>query len=314
MRNQGDAPSLYSTEDAYREPYAARLSAFMEAGLTAGLKPAHEDASAAALVLVDVQRDFVDPTGSLSVPGAQDDVARLLSWFYASAGRITHVYASLDTHLPLHIFYGAWWINPRTGAHPEPFTTITLEDVDRGDWAPVAHAEWSRQYLLLLKARVKKDLMIWPHHTMEGTLGHTLTPALSEAIAWHSAARQAQPVYVSKGRTMRTEFYGIFGAEVPDPDDPASGLNTALLDAVMRHDRVYLAGEAKSHCVLETLRQIVARYHGQPDMLSRVHVLRDCMSSVAHPEIDFDALAEEAFVEMRQRGVRFVTSAEPIER
>ena len=266
MPNQGGAPSLYSPQDPYRESYAARLSAFMEAGLAAGLSPSHEDASTVALVLVDVQHDFVDPAGSLAVPGAQDDVARLLSWFYASAGRVSRVYASLDTHLPLHIFYRAWWVNPRSGAHPEPFTTVTLEDVERGGWAPVAQPEWSREYLRLLRARAKKDLMIWPYHTMEGTHGHALTPALSEAITWHSAARRVQPVYLSKGRTMRTEFYGIFGSEVPDPDDPASGLNTALLDAVMRHDRVYVAGEAKSHCVLETLRQIVARYHDRPEL------------------------------------------------
>ncbi len=174
----------------------------------------------------------------------------------------------------------------------------------------VTHAEWSRAYLTLLKAQAKKDLMIWPHHTMEGTHGHMLTPALSEAIAWHSAARQVQPVYLSKGRTMHTEFYGIFGAEVPDPDDLESGLNTTLLDEVMPHDRVFIAGEAKSHCVLESLRQIVAHYRGRPDMLGLVHILRDCMGSVADPVIDFDALTEEAFAEMRQEGVQFVTSGE----
>ncbi len=35
MRNQGDAPIRYSTEDAYGEPYTTRLSAFVEACLPA---------------------------------------------------------------------------------------------------------------------------------------------------------------------------------------------------------------------------------------------------------------------------------------
>ena len=80
--------------------------------------------------------------------------------------------------------------------------------------------------------------MVWPYHTMEGTLGHMLVAPISEAISWHSAARNTQPTYVVKGRTIRTEFYGIFGAEIPDPEDLESGLNVTLLSAVMKHDRV----------------------------------------------------------------------------
>lgn len=311
--NQGSAPSLYAAEDAYREPYAARLGEFMQAGLAAGLRPARDDSRTLALVLVDVQHDFVAPTGALAVPGAQDDVARLLVWFYAHAGSVTRIYLSLDTHLPIHIFYSAWWVNPVTGEHPQPFTAITVEEVERGVWAPTMQQEWSREYLRLLRRQAKKDLMIWPPHTMEGTLGHMLTPALSEAVAWHSIARQTQPIYVSKGRTARTEFYGIFGAEVPDPGEATSGLNTSLLGEVMDYDRVYLAGEAKSHCVLETARQLVAHFGAQPDVLRRLHVLRDCTSSVAHPTINFDALADAEFAAMQRQGVQFVSSADPLE-
>ncbi len=152
--------------------------------------------------------------------------------------------------------------------------------------------------------------MIWPYHTMQGTLGHMLVAPISEAIAWHSAARQTQPVYIEKGLTMRTEFYGIFGAEVPDPQSPESSLNVSLLDAVMRHDRVYIAGEAKSHCVLETERQIVEHYANRPDMLRKLYFLKDCTSSVQHPAIDFDALAEVELARMKERGVNVVVSTD----
>jgi nicotinamidase-related amidase len=303
-------PSLYHPEAAYQAPYAARVDEFMQAGAAAELAPASADAMTTALILVDIQHDFVDPAGTLSVPGAQDDVARLLGWLYANGGRVTRIYASLDTHLPLSIFYSAWWLNPQTGERPAPYTAITVEDVASGAWAPVTEREWSEHYPIHLRAQAKKDLMIWPEHTMQGTLGNMLTPALSEAIAWHSAARQVQPTYIAKGHTPRTEFYGIFGAEVPDPNDPGSALNTELLNEVMRHDRVYVAGEAKSHCVLETLLQVVAHYHNQLETLDKLYVLRDCMSSVAHPTIDFDALADAAFAKMEQAGVHFVSSAE----
>ena len=85
-----------------------------------------------------------------------------------------------------------------------------------------------------------------------------------------------------------------------------------MLDAVMKHDRVYVAGEAKSHCVLETERQVVGRFGNQPELLKRLHFLRDCTSSVQHPTIDFDALANAELATMEQQGVQMVLSSEPI--
>jgi nicotinamidase-related amidase len=261
-------------------------------------------------VLVDYQHDFVDPSGTLYVPGSQADVARFLSWFYANVPGITTIYASLDTHIPFQIFYGSWWINPQTHEHPQPFTVITGQDVDNGTWVPLLEPTWSMYYVHELQQKARKDLMIWPYHTMQGTLGHMLVAPISEAIAWHSAARQTQPVYVEKGLTPRTEFYGIFGAELPDPQSPASSLNIPLLDSVMQHDTVFIAGEAKSHCVLETERQIVEHYANHPDMLRKLYFLKDCTSSVQHPVIDFDALAEAELARMQDRGVTIVLSTD----
>ncbi len=305
-------PALYDPQDAFKGPYAARIQEFTEAGRRAQFAPAHEDRERIAVVLVDYQHDFVDPSGTLYVPGAQEDVARFLNWFYANAHRITSVYASLDTHVPFQIFYSAWWKNPQTGEHPAPFTPISVEDVSAGRWEPVIQPAWSLRYVHELKQKAKKELMIWPYHTMEGTLGHMLVAPISEAIAWHSAARNTQPTYIVKGRTIRTEYYGIFGAEVPDPDDPESSLNVPLLDAIMKHDRVYIAGEAKSHCVLETERQLIQRFGNQPDILKRLYFLRDCTSSVQHPQIDFDALAENELAMMERLGVQMVRSSDPV--
>ena len=312
MVTQATPPALFSATDAFKGAYPARIEEFMEAGERAGFTSAHEDHEKIAVVLVDYQHDFVDPTGTLYVPGSQEDVARFLIWFYANAHKITSVYASLDTHLPFQIFYSSWWKNPKTGEHPQPFTAITVEDVTNNTWVPVIQPDWSIRYVHQLKQKAKKDLMIWPYHTMEGTLGHMLVSPISEAIAWHSAARNTQPTYVVKGRTIRTEYYGIFGAEIPDPDDPESGLNVTLLDAVMKHDKVYVAGEAKSHCVLETERQLVGRFGNQPELLKRFHFLKDCTSSVKHPSIDFDALAEAELAQMEQQGIQVVLSTEPI--
>ncbi len=302
------APILFNIQDAFRGAYAARSAEFAEAGRKARLSLASEDKGRIAVILVDYQHDFVDPAGTLSVPGAQDDVARFLTWFYANADTITTVYASLDTHLPYHIFYSSWWHNPQTGEHPEPFTVITEEDVLSHVWEPVSQAEqeWSRLYVHRLRQEARKDLMIWPYHTMQGTLGHMLSAPISEAIAWHSAARSAEPVYIVKGLTPRTEYYGIVGAEIPVSLE--SDLNTALLATVLAYDRVYIAGEAKSHCVLETERQIARFCQNRPELLQRVYALKDCTSSVQHPVIDFDALAEAELAALQQAGMHLVAS------
>lgn len=210
----------FDVHDAFKGPYAARIAEFTQAGKEAGLILANEDTEKIALVLVDYQHDFVDPSGTLYVPGSQEDVARFL--------------------------------------------------------------------------------------TMEGTLGHMLVAPISEAIAWHSAARKAQPTYIVKGQTIRTEYYGIFGAEIPDPQDPTSALNERLLDAVLKHDKVYVTGEAKSHCVLETERQLLEYSGNTSGMVKKLHFLRDCTSSVQHPTIDFDALTESELKEMEKKGVKMV--------
>jgi nicotinamidase/pyrazinamidase len=306
MAQENRAPELFNAQDVYRGAYAARLEAFAESGRRAELP--EQDGKRVALILVDYQHDFVDPSGSLYVPGALEDISRLLSWFYRNGHRIGTIYASLDTHLPRQIFFGSWWVNAK-GEHPQPYTTISSEEVERGDWRLVREVEWSLSYVRQLQKQARKDLMIWPFHTMEGTLGHMLAAPISEAIAWHSAARQTQPRYIVKGLTERSEYYGIFGAEIPDPEDPESRLNTALLEEFLQYERIYIAGEAKSHCVLESERQLVNYLRERPEQLRKLYFLRDCTSSVKHPSIDFDAQAERELGEMERLGVQMVQSS-----
>jgi nicotinamidase/pyrazinamidase len=310
--HSANAPQLFDVQDAFKGPYAPRIQEFIEAGQRAGYTSSAGDSEKIAVILVDYQHDFVDPSGTLFVPGSQEDIARFLTWFYVNAHRITSIYASLDTHLPFQIFYSSWWGDARTSEHPRPYTVITADDVDNKRWVPLIQPDWSRRYVHQLQQQAKKDLMIWPYHTMEGALGHMLATPISEAIAWHSAARNTQPIYIEKGRTSRTEFYGIFGAEIPDPEDPGSSLNSTLLDAVMQHDKVYVAGEAKSHCVLETERQLVGRFAAEPTMLNRLHFLKDCSSSVRHPAIDFETFTEAELAAMQRQGVRIVLSTDSV--
>lgn len=306
-------PTLYKNSDAFEPMYAARLKEFADEGRAAKLRPSARDSRKRALLIVDAQWDFVHPTGSLSVPGAQDDVSRLAQFIYRNANDLTSIYASLDSHLPFMIFFRSWWKDLATGKQPDPFTMITLDDVNRGRWQAVIDPLWShKHYLPQLKQNAQKDLMIWPEHTMIGTQGHNLMPVISEALAFHAAGKISQPIYRIKGIVPRVEHYGIFAPEVLDPTHPMGGVDTATLDAIAQHEVIFVAGQAKSHCVLETMKQMVKYFANQPEVIGRIYFLMDCTSSVKHPLVNFDAIANVELAKMEKLGVQLVKSTDQI--
>lgn len=283
-----------------------QIDAAIQAGVDAELHPASEDDKRVLLLLVDAQVDFIHEDGALSVPGAVADTQRTVEWFYRNAGHITQIAASLDSHLPRQIFFPTWWVD-ETGRHPAPFTPITADEVQQGRWQPVLEHEWSRRYVRLLEEEAKKTLMIWPYHTLIGTPGHAITPALYEAIAYHAAARATQPIFLSKGSIPKTEHYSIMEPEVKVPEAPLGELNVDFLELIASYDTIFVAGQAKSHCVLETVTSMV-KYFGseQPSSIEKIHMLMDSMSSVAHPEIDFDNLANQVLQTYADKGVQLL--------
>lgn len=284
----------------------------VDAGRRLNIKPSTEDKRSIVLLLVDVQIDFVHPDGALSVPGAVEDTRRIIEWIYHHVEEITTISASLDSHIPIQIFSPTWWIDD-DGLHPTPFTVITSEDVRSGRWKPLYEQEWSVQYVERLEEMSRKQLMIWPYHTLLGTPGHNLVPALYEAIAYHASARQSPPVFLTKGMIPETEHYSIMEPEVKVPDKPHGGLNTDFLNMLARYDRVYIAGQAKSHCVLETVSSMMRYFAHTPAIINKLRVIRDAMSSVAHPEIDFDAMADETFARFESAGLKLVNTTDPLD-
>ncbi len=302
-------PKLYDPSDVYKD-YTPRLQKFMALGAKAGLRPATTDSDRSALIIIDMQNDFVRPNGALSVPNAEADVQRLVEFIYHNAQDITAIYATLDTHYPLQIFFSEWWENPVTGEYPAEFTVITAGDIRKGVWRARVDPVWSHKYVFELEKRGKKMLMIWPKHTMIGTWGHALVPALSEAIAWFGAARSSQPVYLTKGDVPQVERYGAFAPEVEYPKHSRGGTDTVVLDALARYNRTFWAGEAETHCVLETQLQAVEYFKDQPDVLSNMHFLTDCTSPILHPNIDFVGIARAEQAKMAKMGVKLVKSTD----
>ena len=189
-------------------------------------------------------------------------------------------------------------------------TVISSDDVQSGKWKPLYQTAWSEEYVERLEEQAKKQLMIWPYHVLIGTPGHNITPALYEAIAYHTAARKTQPRFVTKGTIPKTEHYSLFEPEVKSDDLENGALNTDLLDDLAQYDRIYVAGQAKSHCVLESVTTMMRYYEDQPQVIKKIYLLKDAMSSVANPEIVFDKIAEDTFAQFAEHGLNITSTAE----
>jgi nicotinamidase-related amidase len=260
---------------------------------------ASTDIDTTLLILIDYQQDFM-PAGALGVPGADADVARITRWMYDNLLKITQVAVSIDTHNPFQIFHPAWW-EDQNGNNPPAFTAITLADLDSGKWRAVINPVASRTYVEKLTAGGKKVLVIWPYHCLQGTSGCALDNQVSNMVYFHSVARKSVATRLVKGTDPSTEMYGIIKPEY----DPKNFVNLDFLNKIEKFNRVVIAGEAKSHCVLESIAQILEYYQGKSEVTKRIFILEDTMSNIP----SFEAATQTAFDEFKTKyGVNLVTT------
>ncbi len=277
----------------------------------ADLPAAAEDEPRIQLLIIDMQVDFCHEQGTLYVPGALQDIRRLIEFIYGNAKRISNITCSLDSHLPYQIFHAAWWAD-QEGHHPAPFTLITQEDISQGKWRPLLEPEWSSAYVRKLEEGAKKLLTIWPYHVPIGGIGNALDPELWSAVFWHSVARKSQPTWWTKGSVAKTEHYSIIQPEIPVQAASPGGGSQAFLEGLESYDSIIIAGEAASHCVLETIEDLVDEFADKPETLDKIFILRDCTSPVQHPDIDFTAQTARQFATFEKEGIRFILSTDPL--
>ena len=57
--------------------------------------------------------------------------------------------------------------------------------------------------------------------------------------------------------------------------------------------KIIIAGEAKSHCVLESVKQIVEHYTDDRSVTTNIYLLNDCMSPIPSYEEETDKAFEQ---------------------
>jgi nicotinamidase-related amidase len=308
----------YRVADLYLERAALVAEEAMVARRAGLITPSSKDTTRVAAFGIDCQVGFCLPGASLFVPGAVEDTTRTLAWLYKHMEKITALHFSMDTHRVFQIFHPAFWID-EDGKNPDPFTVISYADVRAGKWKPIAHPAECLEYTKKLEATGKYVLTIWPYHTLLGGVTHALVPALMEVAIYHSVARSQQTHFETKGTHAMTENYSVLAPEVRELGGKSIGtFNAAFYRMLMEYDRIYVFGQAKSHCVLSTLADMKAHILGtDPKLADKVYILEDAMSPVPPPPIsplpaalDFPRIADEAMREFAAAGMHVVRTTD----
>jgi nicotinamidase-related amidase len=270
------------------------------------------------LLIIDPQNDFCDlpadliPDGfapSLPVTGAHQDMLRVAQLIRDGGAGLTQISVTLDAHHRYDIAHPTFWRTGDGGA-VAPFTQISAQQLRDGAFVPAAFGALPRaqHYLDALESAGRYQLMVWPVHCEIGSWGQNIHGAVRAAYnAWEVAQLQVV-AKLSKGSNPWTEHYSAVMAEVPDPQDPATQLNIAFLDSLVSADRIYICGEAGSHCVKASTEHIADYLQAQQgrEALARLVLLTDCMSPVP----GFEAQQEAFVAAMQARGARLATSTE----
>jgi len=255
-----------------------------------------------ALLIIDPQNDFCSPRGSLFVEGSDQDNVRLASWILENKKHINQIIVTLDSHYVIDISHPKFW-KDKFGKNPVPFTIITLKDLIDGVYVP-AYKEFNEGMVALYLEKLEEEgeykHCIWPEHCITGTWGASIDTIIAESLReWSFSSENAKFVrYITKGSHPMTEHFGAFRAQVAINNANETHINMSLIEQLDTFDTIYLAGQAKSHCVASTLKQIMDL---APNIAKKFVILEDTMS----PVVGFENLSDSIFERAKEMGIEF---------
>lgn len=257
------------------------------------------------LLVIDPQNDFCDPeNGSLYVPGADEDMKRLTIFVDRVRDKLEMIHVTLDCHHLVDVAHPIFWVD-KDGKNPDPFTIISASDVMDGVWR-TTKPSWQKRaldYVRSLEKNGRYPLCVWPPHCLIGHPGNNVVAPLIESFHQWESHRLRTIDYVTKGSNPWTEHYSAVQADVPDPKDPSTQINTGLINTLERADIILVAGEAGSHCLANTVRDIANNF-GDDSYIQKLVLLTDATSPVP----TFERFQDSFVDEMKQKGMKVSTT------
>jgi nicotinamidase/pyrazinamidase len=283
------------------------------------------------LVVIDPQNSFckvVDQAqqqslhdGELCVTGAWEDMDRVAAFVKRLGTKLSDIHVTLDSHHLLHIAHPVWYRDSK-GNQPDPFTILREQNgsivgskvdsagnlYDVGEYnafKPSVHKR-TLEYLRNLATAKRYPHVVWPPHCLIGTPGHNVVPQLMDALLeWVKLNGDATVDFVTKGSNPFVEHFSAVRAEVVDPNDPSTQLNSAFINTLLDADEVLFAGEAGSHCLANTVRDIADSF-ADDSFIKKCVLLTDGTSPVPGFEN-----YQTAFVsDMTKRGMKTATTVD----
>lgn len=241
------------------------------------------------LVIVDPQNDFCDSNGALFIPNADKDCIKISNFIKNNLEKLDSIHISMDSHSCYHIAHPYFWKN-KDGEHPKPYTIIRLEDFKNKKWIPYKEElqEKAERYITGLNKRDCYELIIWPLHCLTASWGSCIQKKIFEVSHLWEISSGEDVNYIVKGLNQTTDHYSIVQAEVPDPSDDSTKVNMKFIESLKSSDRIFIAGEALSHCVSNTIRDLSTYIP-----MNRITLLIDCTSNVEGFEEYGDCFLEE---------------------
>jgi nicotinamidase-related amidase len=281
------------------------------------------------LLLIDVQKDF-HPGGSLAIPTAGEDAERIANAIRTNGGSIDRIIATMDSHHKLHIAHPSFWVSgDDEKRHPSPFTIISTDEIALGKWVPRSDLKlpvtdplldpsvfvgmeravdsdnnfnltnYCIEYCRQLDIRGRNKLCIWPEHCLIGTNGHGVVDNVQAAMEQWSETTGGSIEWVLKGQNLLTEMYSALASDVPVCS--STSFNYKLQKSLRSSDRLIVCGQAMSHCVNYTLRDIVD--HWPQEDRAKIILATDCCSAVP----GFEDAAKTFQEDMKEAGITLST-------
>lgn len=328
-------PDFFNPANAHNSAYMANPATIQTAAAAwrqrFNLTPVGSDVRKNYVLDIDDQFDFDFPQGSLFVAGrsgtgAMDALARRAAFVHKYLAYIYGITNTMDSHLPFQIFFGSAHLD-KNDQHPAAHTMIPA-DLYKREYRPNpamaaqigADMVWLQKqfnyYCEQLDKSGKYVLYIWPYHCMIGSNGHRLAGLMEEARLFHSFARGAANIPEIKGGNPLIEHYSIFSPEVSTYWDgrPIAGAqkNVKLIEKLISGHRLFIMGEAASHCVKTSIEDLLTHILSvDKELVKKVVILRDCTTSVVVPGVaDFTDDANKAMDKFQDAGAHVIDSTD----
>lgn len=280
------------------------------------------------LLIIDPQNDFHEPQEdyekpALPVENSNTDAGNIVKLI--NSDNFDEIHVSLDTHTHNHIGHPGFY---EKGYVPLGFYDGSQNAKDTID------TKLTEYYLVNYnKSHIKKrggNYQMWPVHCIENTEGHDIYPPIKEALGkkkvkYHIKGQNeltemysifSATVDPESCCTMKQRYTG--GNTIPIGEmstyDIAEGLNSyedackhvnlntkknqGLIDNLLGphgENTVYVCGQAKSHCVADSIIDLLEENKGT------IILVDDASSPVIVPGIDLMKIAEGRIAEVDQK-------------